>query len=177
MLYRDAGGDVVELAVGADTQVLTLAAGLPSWAAPAASTESHYCLLDKQASQAVSGAVSGTAITFGAGSEESDTEGMHDTATNNSRITVQEAGVYFIGANVRWDNNLSGQRQVDLTINGSTTLSRIINTGGGPSPHQYLAGVASLSASDYVEILCYESSTGVPNVVAGTRFFAYRLTA
>ena len=37
---------------------------------------------------------SDTVLTFGSGSEDIDTHGYHDTATNNSRVTPQLAGYY-----------------------------------------------------------------------------------
>ncbi len=43
-----------------------------------------------------------TAITFGAGSEDIDTHGFHDTSTNTSRITPTVAGYYRLTGTVWW---------------------------------------------------------------------------
>lgn len=43
-----------------------------------------------------------TAITFGAGSEDIDTHGYHDTAVNTSRITPLAAGYYQLTGVISW---------------------------------------------------------------------------
>ena len=43
-----------------------------------------------------------TAVTFGAGSEDIDTHGYHDTAVNTSRITPLLAGYYQLTGVVSW---------------------------------------------------------------------------
>ena len=180
MLYRDAGGDVVELAVGADTQVLTLAAGLPSWAAAAGGSTTFYCLLSKQANQAIS--VSGL-ITFGAGSEIYDAEGFHDTSTNTERMTVPagEDGLYLIGCNLLWDTNTSGGRMVDLTLYDASAAATIKIGQQLNVSTQVNAGPATISViwpleeNDYIYISVGESSSGSPAVRARTNLWLYRL--
>ncbi len=55
--------------------------------------------LVQQAAQSIASA-SDVAITFGAGSEEIDTHGFHDTSTNPSRITPTVAGYYRLDGTV-----------------------------------------------------------------------------
>jgi hypothetical protein len=57
------------------------------------------CLLRKTATQACNNG-SFTAITFGAGEELYDTDGMHSTITNTARITPTTAGIYLFTGNV-----------------------------------------------------------------------------
>jgi hypothetical protein len=180
MLYRDAGGDVVELAVGADTQVLTLAGGLPSWAAAASGSTTFYCLLSKQANQAVAASAS---ITFGAGSEIYDAEGFHDTVVNSERMTVPTggAGLYIIGCNVLWDSNTSGGRQNDLHLYDDSTATDVkigsaINASGAQNANPAtLSVIWPLEEDDYIYIGVFESSTGSPEVRARTNLWLYRL--
>jgi len=180
MLYRDAGGDVVELAVGADTEVLTLAGGLPSWAAAASGSTTFYCLLSKQANQAVAASAS---ITFGAGSEIYDAEGFHDTVVNSERMTVPAggAGLYIIGCNVLWDSNTSGGRQNDLHLYDDSTATDVkigsaINASGAQNANPAtLSVIWPLEEDDYIYIGVLESSTGSPEVRARTNLWLYRL--
>jgi hypothetical protein len=181
MLYRDAGGDVVELAVGADTEVLTLAAGLPSWAAAAAASTTFYCILYKQVVQTI---VGNGVVTFGVGSEVYDTEGYHDTAVNPERITVPVggAGLYLCGANILWDSNTSGGREIDmihgLSGGGTSGILQAINASGSAyaSPAT-ISVIRQLADGDYLHVNTFESSSGSPQVRANSNFWAYRLQA
>ena len=179
MLYRDAGGDVVELAVGADTEVLTLAGGLPSWAAPAGGGTTFYCILYKQAVQTI---VGNGVVDFGVGSEVYDVEGFHDTGVNPERITVPVggAGLYLFGANIRWGPNTSGGREVDivhgLSGGGVSGILQAINTSwnANASPAT-LSAIRSLAEGDYLYVNTYESSSGSPQIRIDSNFWALRL--
>src|SRR5262245_7954880 len=47
----------------------------------------------------------------------------HDTATNNSRITIPSAGTYLFGAQLVFQANSTGVRHVNLLKNGTTQLA------------------------------------------------------
>lgn len=66
-----------------------------------ASSGKQLARLVQQSSQSVSSDVD-TAITFGASSEEIDTAGWHDVATNTSRITPLTAGYIRFTGTVWW---------------------------------------------------------------------------
>lgn len=59
--------------------------------------------LIQQAAQSIA-TTTDTALTFGAGSEDIDTHGFHDTSTNNTRITPTVAGYYQLYGVVWWGN-------------------------------------------------------------------------
>ena len=168
------------LAAGSNTHVLTLAGGLPTWAAAAGGGTTFYCILEKQADQNI---VTSGLVTFGAGSEIYDAEGMHDTSTNTERITIPagEGGLYLIGASVRWDNDTSGGRQMNLKYyDNSAAATKTLHYTVNDSAFAY-AGPATISAiyaldeNDYVYIWVSESSSGEPDVRANTSFWVYRL--
>lgn len=58
--------------------------------------------------------------------EDYDTDGMHDNATNNSRITFQTAGIYRVTTCVLWSFGAPAVTIVDLSIlgNGTTVVGQ-----------------------------------------------------
>lgn len=100
-------------------------------------------------------------------SERYDTDAFHDTATNNSRLTVPSAkdGKYLITANVEFAANGTGVRFVQIFLNGITTIALY-----GPQPghatlnnRMSVSTVYDLVATDYVEIRVWQSSGGPLN--------------
>lgn len=68
-------------------------------AAVAGSTQKPLVRLTQQTAQSLASNTD-VALTFGASSEEIDTNGFHDTATNTSRITPTVAGYYRLTGTV-----------------------------------------------------------------------------
>lgn len=108
-----------------------------------------------------------TALAFN--SERWNTDTMHNTVTNNSRLTCKTAGLYRITAHVQFATNATGERTVHLRVNG---LVFIASQGGAPNP---TAGNATnitvsdeypLAVNDYVEVLAFQASGGALNVNA-----------
>lgn len=109
-----------------------------------------------------------TALTFD--SERFDTDGLHSTASNTSRLTAPVAGIYFVSGNIRWAANGTGRRDLYIVVNGTTTVaadSRPPVSGADPID-QSISTLVNLAAGDYVELQVYQSSGGALNVeVAG----------
>jgi hypothetical protein len=103
-----------------------------------------------------------TVVTFN--SEDFDDAGMHSTSSNSGRITVPEAGVYFLRARVSWQVSGTGVRGLILRKNGSAQLT-IANapghTLGSFSYHaQQVSGLFQLAAADYLEVVAFQDSGG-----------------
>lgn len=105
-----------------------------------------------------------TAIAWDA--EDFDTDAIHDNVTNNTRLTVPMAGKYLITANVSFAFNATGTRLLRLRKNGASQLAAnslpshaSIGVGVG------FAYIASLAASDFVEIQAFQNSGGALNVL------------
>src|ERR1043165_754736 len=67
-------------------------------------------------------------------SERFDTDNMHSTVTNRSRITFNTAGLYQVTACVEFQANATGERMASILKNGTTNIARdrnIANTSGG----------------------------------------------
>jgi hypothetical protein len=101
-------------------------------------------------------------------SEISDTSGLHDNSTNNSRITIGTAGVYILTTTITTDETNNGDVSIAFVKNGSGELTRIyFDSGATGSPiNVNLAHTALLSASDYVEVKIVQLS-GDSTVVDG----------
>lgn len=119
--------------------------------------------------------VSGTAITVAWDSETYDTDGYHDTSTNNSRLTAPTDGYYDIG----WWVFFSAAGFHDITIrkNGTTNIE-----SWGPGINfntsaRYGTRVTHyLNAGDYVELRVVQTGGGNLNGGANTsNFYMTRL--
>ncbi len=90
-------------------------------------------------------------------SEGFDTANLHDTATNNSRLTAPVTGVYQINGRVRWDNDAAGVRHLRIEKNlGSPSAKTIAEEMGMASAAddltQNVSTISYLTAGDYVEL-------------------------
>ena len=97
-------------------------------------------------------------------SEVFDTNAYHDTATNNSRITIPsgKGGYYVFGCQVTWDSNGTGSRTVRIKKNNGATLLRGVSSirPAGASQIMEVHGIEFLSVGDYLEISVFQSSGG-----------------
>lgn len=102
-----------------------------------------------------SGAVAATFNT-----EEFDTDTMHDTSSNTSRITCKTAGIYWVYANAIWNTtNNTGYRRLWLRRNGSGNWAESPSVADGFNAttshvHGYfVAAAVALAVNDYVEMV------------------------
>ena len=174
LIYGTGSATVSRIGIGSTGDVLTVAAGIPSWAAPAGGATFVGCRVYKSAGgggQTISNNTA-TALTFD--SEEFDTDSFHSTSTNTSRITIPagKGGKYLFEGFCILTNG-TGDRNLDFNVNGSVArylyqipgVSSAIGFGLGG------AAILNLNATDYVELIITQSSgtnrttgTGVPSV-------------
>jgi len=99
--------------------------------------------------------------------EDFDTDNMHSTVTNPTRLTCNTPGQYLVSATVAYDPNATGQREIRIAKNGSTTGingGRVIIANGGASIGVGLATMAievPLLAGDYLELVANQTSGGI----------------
>lgn len=101
-----------------------------------------------------------TALTFN--SERWDTDTIHDTVTNNTRLTATTAGKYLITGHVRMAANSTGFRELSIILNGTTNLART-SQNAVASPNITGLAVAThfeLSSNDFVELNIFQNSGG-----------------
>lgn len=96
---------------------------------------------------------------------------MHDTVTNNSRITVPTggAGWYALQANVEFVANATGVRQVQIRVNGTTVIaSTIVPTTAAGVCRLNISTMYRLNVGDYAEVQAQQTSGGNLNVTTTT---------
>lgn len=122
-----------------------------------------------------------TALTFN--TEEYDTDTMHSTVTNTSRLTATTAGVYDIAGSTEFAYNTTGWRQIQIRKNGSVNLARdqraaFTDSSNVPDMGMAISTQAKLAAGDYVELVVLHnagSALDVGDVTSPSRFGMTRL--
>ena len=151
--YRSATSNVnTALPIGSTGQVLTVAAGVPSWVTPAGATFVG-CALTASGDQSTTGGTD-TAITFN--TEDFDTDAFHSTSTNTSRITIPSG----LGGKYLFCFNITDTAQSPTSNYSSPTLrkngTKITKTEGLYSAigYRYMVGthLLDLVATDYIEV-------------------------
>jgi hypothetical protein len=114
--------------------------------------------------------------------ERYDTDTMHSTVTDNSRITINTAGVYVVTANILFEGNATGARHVELRLNGTTIIGYVVATPTGTVGQRVEVTTQwKFAATDYVEVRVTQTSGGALNVQTAAEyspeFMAVRVAA
>jgi hypothetical protein len=130
------------------------------------------CRLTKSAVQSIGAAM--TAVTFD--TEAFDTDAMHDTVTNNSRITFNRPGYYQINGALTTAASVASR--VQLRVNGGTVIFEAAVGAAGASLQNGVPfnTVYFFNAGDYLELLGYFGATSnTTSGVGGTFFSAHKV--
>src|SRR3990172_469536 len=105
-----------------------------------------------------------TAITFD--SERYDTDNIHSTSSNTSRLTANHAGKYIISGGMAYASNSTGQRFIGVRLNGATYIDvhEVLNIGAN-NHSVSISTIYHLVINDYVELIAYQTSGGALNVL------------
>ena len=117
---------------------------------------------------------SGTATLMTLDSERWDTDTMHSTSTNTSRLTATTAGKYFISGSIEFASGFAtGYRRAEIRLNGATVIASQDTT---PPANNSITATRvtvsthyNLAATDYVELLATQSA-GTVNVNASANY-------
>jgi hypothetical protein len=107
-----------------------------------------------------------TTTTLSFNSERFDTNAIHDTSTNSSRLTCQTAGVYSIFAQVgivpQAGVALLNSVSARILLNGtkSLALNQTYEANTDLSVYLIVHTIASLAAADYVQVQAFQDSSG-----------------
>ena len=93
-------------------------------------------------------------------SERFDTDTIHDVSSNTGRLTATTAGVYIIIGHISFPTNTTGFRSVHIRAEGSTELAFETRAPSSNATNVSISTITNLSATDYVELLVYQSSGG-----------------
>lgn len=115
---------------------------------------------------AAQSAPNATFLVLAFNSERFDLASLHDTATNNSRLTASSAGIYHIFGHVSWAANATGIREVQILLNGATVIADIIvpTAGAGAVTSMTIDTLYALAAGNYVELRVWQNSTAALNI-------------
>lgn len=117
------------------------------------------CRVYHDANQSINNA---TPTTLAFNSERYDPYGMHDTASNNSRITVPIKGIYLIGTTVSFAS-MTGIVQCQIQHGGATLIAINKLYISASVPHCNVNTVYEMGAGEYVEVIVVQSSGGALN--------------
>ena len=170
--YRSSTANTnTRLGIGSTGQVLTVAAGVPSWATPAGGG-----FVGVSVNGSDQNIANGTRTTLNWNAEVFDTNGFHDNATNNSRLTVPsgKAGYYEIIANISFNLNSTGERNFGIMKNGTTV--QYFNWSPG-TQYNSMSGsiILNLAETDYIQLNALQSSGGSLTVY-GTEYSYFAMT-
>lgn len=99
-----------------------------------------------------------------------DVPGWHDNAVNNTRITVDAAGVYLVTGMVTWSaGTTTTPNYYRLLVNNSTIMEWEFPTNGAAARagHSF-SGYADVAAGDYLEISAQHGESGPLNMIGGS---------
>ena len=167
-IYSSSGSTPARLGIGSTGQVLTVAAGIPSWATPASgSTFSGSRVHQGSATSIPDGAV--TVVNFN--TEIFDVDGYHDNSTNNSRFTIPsgKAGYVAIYGILKFSANTTGHRQIYIRKNGATRIvggnEKSVGDVYSTDCQAYL--IDNCAVGDYYELAGSQDSGSTLSAVSG----------
>ena len=166
LLVGDAADTLQRLAIGTTGQVLTVDTtidGKIKWATAAAPSLSFVgASAYFSTNQSISSGTF-TAVTWDV--ENYDTDSIHSTSTNTSRFTIPtgKSGYWRFTSQIRWANNSSGGRYLQIAKNG-TGLVYTENEADTRAFTQSITKTLSLTAGDYLELFVLQTSGGSLNI-------------
>lgn len=99
--------------------------------------------------------------------EDWDTNNLHSTSSNTSRLTCQVAGKYLVCGTIEFAENATGFRQVAVRKNGTDQgYTTTPGTATDTADVTFLY-ILDLAVNDYVEVTAMQNSGGALNVDSG----------
>lgn len=143
------------------------------WPGPAWLGNPDTCRLSNTGAQSVSSGGTGTALTFD--TETWDSNGLHSTSANTSRITCVNPGKYLVCADVTWAANATGIRSLGIVKNGTGGYggSSVPVNSGTLTTTLCVTVLVDMVAGDYVEAVAAQTSGGNLNA-SGQTFSAFQ---
>lgn len=113
-----------------------------------------------------------TAVVAALNSERYDSNAYHDTATNNSRMTVPAGlgGKHAIGGHVDWGTGGTGARQTGILLNGVTLIALVQGAASAQGVVHSLSTDYTLIAGDYVEMRFFHTEGAAVTIPASTGY-------
>lgn len=96
-----------------------------------------------------------------------DTDTMHSTSSNTSRITATTAGRYQLNVSMRFGVNTAGSRAIAYKVNGGSEIQLAACPAATAGIETVLSGSAMIvmAATDYVESVSYQNTGGNLDII------------
>mgnify|MGYP006345118481 CR=1 FL=1 len=117
-----------------------------------------------------------TAVAFDG--EATDSAALHDTSTNNSRITIPtgEGGWWLFTGVVEFAANATGQRKLQFRTDGSANFGGMaVDAAASGVTQLAISFMLALTAGQYAELMASQNSGGALNLTTGVHFSAIRI--
>ena len=114
-----------------------------------------------------------TAVKLTFNEEDYDTDSMHSTSSNTSRITFNTAGKYLVWGSAQWATTSGGRRQLSIKLNDTSFVAAnefASVADASTNPLQQVMCTYEFSVGDYVELQAVQTSGGAINVVVGGEY-------
>jgi hypothetical protein len=169
-IYSSSGSTPARLGIGSTGEVLTVAAGIPSWAAiPSPTWEG--CLITGDANITLTNNAD-TLITWN--TELLDTNSFHSTVTNTGRITIPVAGKYKVYFQHYVEQGAAGERASTLFLNGNTyAITTTHASSTSVASVNTMSLTMDLALSDYLETKVFQDSGGNRNLKTSDATWIY----
>lgn len=97
-----------------------------------------------------------------------DTDSYLDPGGNPTRMTVPvgKAGYFVIGANILWDDNALGIREINLIKNNSDDIARVTASPSATGFEQNVSIPVQLADGDFIELQVFQTSGGGLDIVS-----------
>jgi len=156
--YASAANTPARLAIGSTSDVLTVAGGIPSWAAPAGGASFAGVYLNASGSQTLT---NNTNTKIAWNNEVYDVGGY---ASGGDTITIPsgKAGYYLISSQIYWNQNATGYRGLFIKKNTTTTLMQTYQylTSATPYPYNLTNITVYLDVGDTIAAYGQQTSGG-----------------
>ena len=157
-----------------DTDVIQVYSGT-AWVTKSGAGALIGCDLYKSATQSIATGT-WTAVTFS--NEVYDTDNLHSTSTNTSRITIPAglSGKYLFTGNIVFAASATGVRGISLYKDGSAYKEIYMsNASSSYSTIVSWSAISSLVAGSYYETFVYQESGGALNLNNGTASTSFQI--
>jgi hypothetical protein len=118
------------------------------------------CITWRSSVQSISTAT-WTAISFD--TDLFDSDDIHSVSLNPDRLVINHGGLYYLHAHLRFAANASGSRQIQIQLNGSTTLilqDALPASQTGGLIYLEVNAIYPLNFQDYIRLVVYHTTGG-----------------
>lgn len=103
--------------------------------------------------------------------EHWDTDGIHSTSVSTGALTVPIPGMWLVGAQVQWEANATGGRDVRVYHSPTGKIvayATIPAPSASYNPGMNVSAIMSCAANDVFELFVYQDSGGALNILGAS---------